>query len=148
MADLRSELRGAFQRRLDAAPMRPDLVARAAQRAAEPRPPRQPLALATALAVLLMVAVVATLLYVTTSQRSRSTPANHSTPAVSPSLIPSSAPLEATYGTKFAHSPPSVMLQTLTTAPLRRARIAGASACTRANAACAFTRWMRSYHSE
>ena len=103
MADLRSELRGAFQRRLDAAPMRPDLVARAAQRVAEPRPPRQPLALATALAVLLMVAVVATLLYVTTSQRSRSTPANHSTPAVSPSLIPSSAP--SPVPARFQHYP-------------------------------------------
>lgn len=92
MADLRSDLKGAFQRRLDAAPMRADLVARVAQRVAEPGPPRQPLALATALAVLLMIAVVGTLLYVTTSQRHHSTPSHQPTPAVSPTLTPSTPP--------------------------------------------------------
>ena len=94
MADLRSELRDAFQRRLDAAPMRPDLTARVAQRIAEPGPRREPLALATALAVVFMLAVVGTLLYLSNSKPSRSTPATSPAPTASPSpsATPSPAP--------------------------------------------------------
>src|SRR5205823_6243431 len=98
---LRSELKDAFQRRLDAAPMRPDLTARVAQRVAEPGPRREPLALATAMAVVLMIAVVGTFLYVSISQRSRSTPATSPTPVVSPTPVPSVRPSPATPAPRF-----------------------------------------------
>src|SRR5439155_16856826 len=101
MDEFRSELKDAFQRRLDAAPMRPDLGASVAQRVAEPRPRREPLALATALAVVLMIAVVGTFLYVSSAQRTRSTPASPSTPVVSPTQAPSAPSTPAAPAPRF-----------------------------------------------
>src|SRR2546427_11672039 len=92
MDDFRSELKEAFQRRLDAAPMRPDLTARAAQRIAEPGPRREPLALATAMAVVFMIAVVGTFLYGSSSQRTHRTPATSPPPTASPAPPPSRPP--------------------------------------------------------
>jgi hypothetical protein len=91
MPDVRSEIRDAFARRLAQAPMSPDLPVRVAERVSA-RGQRHPLRLATAVAVLLAVAVVVTLLYVVASQRPQSQPAVRVMPFVTPSILPTETP--------------------------------------------------------
>src|SRR2546427_6667240 len=93
--------REAFQRRLDAAPRRPDLPAGGAQRIAERGPRREPLALATAMAVVFMIAVVGTFLYVSSSQRTHRTPATSPPPTASPAPTPSGPPAPSAPSPRF-----------------------------------------------
>lgn len=89
MPDFRTEIRGAFQRRLDAAPMAPDLRRRAANRAQRHRPLL--LAEAAAIAIALLSPVVLTSMAGHLPQVARPVTA----PRLSSSPTPSAAPAAA-----------------------------------------------------
>jgi hypothetical protein len=91
MPDVRSEIRDAFARRLARVPMSPDLPVRVAERVTA-RGQRHPLRLATAVAILLAVAVVATLIYVVASRPPLSQPSTRVMPFVTPSTFPTETP--------------------------------------------------------
>jgi hypothetical protein len=94
MPDVRSEVRDAFARRLARAPMSPDLPVRVAERVTA-RGQRRQLRLATAVAILLAVAVVGTLLHVVASHPPPSGPAVRVMPFVTPSTFPTETPTPA-----------------------------------------------------
>jgi virginiamycin B lyase len=95
MPDARSEIRNAFARRLARTPMSPDLPGRVAQHVAGGGQ-RPPLRFAAAVAVLLAVAVVGTLVYTAESRRPPARPATAPPPSATPSILPTGTPTLAT----------------------------------------------------
>ena len=91
MPDTRLEIKDAFARRIDAAPMSPDLAVRVSEHVAR-RPHRPPLRFATAVAVLLATATIGTLLYLVTASHRQPAPVVTPLPVVTPSSAPSETP--------------------------------------------------------
>lgn len=95
MNDLRNDVRDAFQRRLDAAPIAPDLRVRIEERATRRRR-HWAMPIAAVAAVLLAVLAGGTLVYVASHLRKEpapvTTPTPHSTPSANPTPTPTAAP--------------------------------------------------------
>lgn len=111
MPDVRSEIRNVFARRLDRAPMSPDLPGRVAQHVAR-RAQQPPLRFAAVVAVLLAVAVVGTLVYMVEGRRPHQRPATTPPPVATPSVLPTETPtLAPTPSTSATPAPTSAALR-------------------------------------
>ena len=112
MPDLRSEIRDAFERQLTGAPMNADLPGRVVERAAR-HARRPPLRLATAVAVLLALTVVGTLIFLRENMRPQPRPAT--TPPV---IAPSSVPMQTPAPVATPTAPPTPTEPRITSYPL------------------------------
>ena len=112
MHDIRSEIKEAFARRIDAAPMSPDLAVRVAEHVSR-RPQEKQLRFATAVAVLLATGTVGTLLYLLTASHRQPQPAATPPPVVTTSPTPSETPAPTPSATATATPPPGPRITTL-----------------------------------